>query len=71
MARAHHTSIRFPDPLRERIASRASAEGRSFGNLVRVLVENGLHDREAEDRLVQEVRATSRAESVHGGRSRV
>lgn len=36
------TSIRFPPPLRDRIAARAAAERRTFSNQVIVLVETSL-----------------------------
>ena len=36
------SSIRFPQPLRERVLQRATAERRTFSNAVLVLVEAGL-----------------------------
>jgi len=36
------TSVRLPEPLRERVKARAVIERRSFSNTIRVLVEAGL-----------------------------
>ena len=36
------TSVRLPEPLRQRVKARALLERRSFSNTLRVLVEAGL-----------------------------
>jgi predicted DNA-binding protein len=41
------TSVRLPQPLRERLTAAAVEERRTFSNLLRVLVEDGLAQREA------------------------
>jgi CopG-like RHH_1 or ribbon-helix-helix domain, RHH_5 len=51
-------SIRFPDPLRDQIASVAASERRTFSSQVRVLVEDGLRARSGEERLIERLRET-------------
>jgi hypothetical protein len=36
------TSVRLPDPLRDRVRARALTERRSISNTIRVLIEAGL-----------------------------
>ena len=43
------TSVRLPDPLRERVRAHARVERRSFSNAVRVLIEAGLDATETAD----------------------
>jgi len=45
---SHPLSVRFPRPLREQLALAAAAERRSVSGLVRVLVEDGLAERDRE-----------------------
>jgi hypothetical protein len=47
---ASPTSIRFPEPLREQIARRASVERRTFSNQVVVLLEAALEPSEVTPR---------------------
>jgi hypothetical protein len=36
------TSVRLPEPLRERVRAHALSERRSFSNTLRILIERGL-----------------------------